>query len=66
VLKIWKGVIDVRRLNDDNIICSDSHRSIKSYVRELGFKTINVNKGQHVVEGIYHVQKVKQENLRIG
>jgi transposase-like protein len=53
-------VIDESRLNDDNIICSDSHRSIKSYISELGLKhkTINVNKGQHVVEGIYHVQKV--------
>lgn len=53
-------VIDESRLNDDNIICSDSHRSITSYISELGLKhkTIDVNKGEHVVEGIYHVQKV--------
>ncbi|HUM50367.1 MAG TPA: IS1595 family transposase [Chitinophagales bacterium] len=53
-------VIDYTRLNEDNIICSDSHRSIKMYVKSLGLKhkTINVNKGEHVKEKIYHVQKV--------
>jgi transposase-like protein len=53
-------VIDTTRLNEDNIICSDSHRSIKMYVKSLGLKhkTINVNKGEHVKEKIYHVQKV--------
>lgn len=53
-------VIDTERLNEDNIICSDSHRSIKMYVKSLGLKhkTINVNKGEHVKEKVYHVQKV--------
>jgi hypothetical protein len=53
-------VIDDNRLNTDNIICSDSHPSIKMYVKSLGLthKTINVNKGEHVKEKIYHVQKV--------
>jgi transposase-like protein len=53
-------VIDNNRLNADNIICSDSHPSIKMYVKSLGLthKTINVNKGEHVREKIYHVQKV--------
>ena len=61
----YKRVIDESRLNDDNIICYDSHRSITSYISELGLKhkTINVNKGEHVVEGIYHVQKVKRNIL---
>lgn len=54
------NTIDSNRLNDDNIICSDSHRSIQSYVSSLGLehKRIVSRKKQYVTEGIYHVQKV--------
>ncbi len=53
-------VIPVERLNKDDIICSDKHRSISSFVKslELEHKKIDSNKKQYVLEGLYHVQNV--------
>jgi len=58
--KDLQRVIDVNRLNNDNIICSDKHRSISSFVKSLGLehKKVKSSDKQYVTEGIYHVQKV--------
>lgn len=58
--KDLERVIDKKRLNKDNIICSDKHPSITSFVKSLGLEHIKLNssKKQYVIDNIYHVQKV--------
>lgn len=48
------------RLNDNNIICSDTHRSIESFVKTLHLKHVQIKAGakEYVKEGLYHIQKV--------
>lgn len=52
--------VNLNRLNDDNIICSDTHRSIESFVKSLNLKHVQIKAfaKEYVKDGIYHVQKV--------
>lgn len=51
---------NIKRLNSDNIICSDRHRSIEAFVKKLNIKHQQFKAGikEYVKAGIYHVQKV--------
>ena len=42
------------------VICTDSHRSYGSFARKRGLKhvSINVSKGQHVKDKVYHIQNI--------
>ncbi len=53
-------VINVSRLNENNIICSDMHPTIERFVKTLNLQhfQIKASAGQYVKDGIYHVQKV--------
>jgi transposase-like protein len=50
------------RLDNQAVICTDSHRSFTGFAKEkkLEIKKINARKGQHVVDKVYHVQHVNQ------
>jgi len=42
------------------VLCSDSHRSYESFAKQKNLKhvKVNVSKGQHVKDKIYHVQNI--------
>jgi transposase-like protein len=50
------------RLDNEAVICTDSHRSFTGYAREKGLnhKKIHVRKGQYVKDKVYHLQNVNQ------
>ena len=53
-------VIDKKRLNDDNIICSDMHPTIERFVKQLKLKHVQLKSSarHYSKEKIYHVNKV--------
>ena len=54
-------------LDYDVLLCSDSKSSYSSFARMFDFahETINASSGEHVVNGIYHIQNVNAYDSRL-
>jgi hypothetical protein len=53
-------VIDLGRLNENNIVCSDMHRTIESFFKTIGIKHIQIKSsvGEYVKDKIYNVNRL--------
>lgn len=45
------------RIEDDSILCTDSHKSFIKFAQNLGIKLHQIKRGKHK-EGIYHIQHI--------
>jgi len=54
-------------LEPDVLLCSDSKSSYKGFAEifDFNYELINLSKGEHVREGIYHVQNVNAYDSRL-
>lgn len=55
------------KLDNADVLCSDSHRSYTAFAKGKGLehKKVNASKGQRKVEQIYHVQNVNNMDKRL-
>ncbi len=54
-------------VNDATVLCSDAHRSFKSFVKEKGLEhhIVNASKKERIKEGKYHIQNVNSTHGRM-
>ncbi len=53
------NTLDKSRLNPDNIICSDMHRTIEAYFKRLNMQHVQLKaSAKHYAKGVYHINKV--------
>ena len=54
-------------IDPDDILCSDGANAYKSFARETGIahRSINVQRGIRVVEGVFHIQNVNAYDSRL-
>ncbi len=45
------------RIEDESILCTDSHKSYIRFAQNLGVKLQQIKRGKHK-EGIYHIQHI--------
>lgn len=55
------------KVNENTILCTDSHRSYTAFAKSKNIEhhKINVSKGQYVKDKVYHVQHVNNEVKRL-
>jgi len=60
--KILKG-----KLDNADVLCSDSHRSYGAFAKAntIDHKKFNASKGQRTVDKVYHVQNVNNMDMRL-
>jgi hypothetical protein len=55
------------RIDDDAILCTDSHRSFRAFAgaHDFKYKPVNISKGRRVVKKVYHIQNVNNAHTRL-
>jgi len=65
-LKDIEGVLG-NRIDDEAILCTDSHPSFRAFAKtnRIKYRPVNVSKGKRVVKKIFHVQHVNSAHARM-
>ncbi len=55
------------RIDDDAVLCTDSHNSFKAFAKahSIKYQPVNISKGKRVVKKIYHIQHVNGAHTRV-
>lgn len=55
------------RIDDDAVLCTDSHSSFKAFAKahSIKYQPVNISKGKRVVKKIYHIQHVNGAHTRV-
>lgn len=57
IIKLYVERLFTGRIEDEAILCTDSHKSYIQFAQNLGIELQHIKRGKHK-EGIYHIQHI--------